>query len=182
MKTAVPLIALLTMGIVLAPAVRAHDMSTDRLMAFADHLFETGDYYRAITEYERVVFFDPDAAAAITARYQIAMSYYRGGKYSLAARHFRNLAERYPDEAAGKKAAYMVAESHYKDDDYRSAIAALGAFLERYPADPETHPALILLGRCHLREGNWKRAAEAFGSSGVMTELHTNVSGSQAPN
>jgi len=162
MKAAVSLIALLTMEIVLALPLRAHDVSVDGMMAFADHLFETGDYYRAITEYERVVFFDPDAATALAARYRIAMSYYRGGKYSLAARHFRNLAERYPDEAFGKKAAFMVAESHYKDDDYRSAIAALGAFLERYPADPETHPALILLGRCHLREGNWERAREIF--------------------
>ncbi len=162
MKAALPLIALLTAGIVLAPPLRAHVVSADRSMAFADPLFETGDYYRAITEYERVVFYDPDAAAALRARYQIGMSYYKGGKYSAAARHFRDLAKRYPDGEVGRNAAFMVAEAHYKDDDFKAAIAALDAFLAGYPADPTADRALILLGRCHLREGNWTRAAEIF--------------------
>ncbi len=164
MRRALPLVALLALGAVFAPPLQARDASVEGMMAFADHLFETGDYYRAITEYERVVFFHPDAPAALTARYQIGMSYYKGGKYSLAARHFGNLAERDPDGAVGRKAALMAAESRYKDGDYRSAIAALGAFLERHPAGPDTDSALLLLGRCHLREGDWKRAAEVFES------------------
>ncbi len=164
MKAAIPLIALLVLGIVVAGPLRAQDISADGMMAFADHLFEAGDYYRAITEYERVVFFRPDTAAAARARYQIAMSYYRGGKFAIAAREFRNLAERQPDGAFAKQSALMAAESDYRNGDYRSAIAALDAFLGKYPADPETDRALILLGRCHLREGNWKRAAEVFES------------------
>ena len=165
---ALPVVALLSLGLVLAPPARAQAETVDRMMAFADHLFAAGDYYRAITEYERVAFHHPDAPQALTARFQVAMCYYRGGKFSLAARHFGDLAGRSPDEAVAKKAALMVAESHYRDGDYRSAIAALDAFLGRYPAGPETDAAVILLGRCHLREGNWERAAKIFES--VPTE------------
>src|SRR5574342_220245 len=145
MKAAVALVALLMAGFVAHP-LGAHDMSGDEMMAFADHLFETGDYYRAITEYERVLFHHPDGAAASRARFQIAMSYYRGGKFAIAAREFRNLAERLPDDAFAKKSAVMAAESDYRNGDYRSAIAALDAFIEKYPADPEADRALILLG------------------------------------
>ncbi len=164
MKAAVFLIALLTSGIVFGSPLRASDMSADDMTAFADHLFESGDYYRAITEYERVAYFHPGTAAAERARFQIAMSYYRGGKFGIAARDFRNLAERQPDGVFAKQSALMAAESDYRNGEYRSAIAALDAFLGKYPADPETDRARILLGRCHLREGSWKRAAEVFES------------------
>lgn len=163
MKAALALAALLALGVVASP-VRAHDPSADDTAAFADHLFETGDYYRAITEYERVAFSHPGTAAAERARFQIAMSYYRGGKFAIAARGFRDLAERGPDGALARQAALMAAESDYRNGDDRSAIAALDAFLGKYPADPERDRALILLGRCHLRGGDWKRAAEVFES------------------
>lgn len=164
MKAAALLVALLAAGIVLAGPARAHDASVDAMTAFADRLFESGDYYRAITEYERVAFHHPDGAAAPRARYRIAMCYYMGGKFSLAARHFRDFAERYPDEPLGRQAAFMVAEARYKDNDFQAAIAALDAVLAKRPAGPEGDAALVLLGRCHLREGNWERAAEIFES------------------
>ena len=163
---AIIVIAMLSLGIVLAaPApAPASGESVDGMIAFADHLFETGDYYRAITEYERVVFYHPDAPGALRARYQIAMSYYKGEKYPVAARHFVDLAARYPDQPLGEKAALMAAEAHYKNGDTRFAIDAIDAYLQRYPAGPGTDAALVLLGRCRLREGDWKRAAEVFES------------------
>src|SRR3990170_2027757 len=39
--------------------VHAQESSPEKIMSFADHLYEQGDYYRAITEYERVIFFYP---------------------------------------------------------------------------------------------------------------------------
>ncbi len=164
MRAAAPLVALLLLGIVAAHPVRAHDSSADETIAFADSLFDAGDYYRAITEYERVAFHHPQTAAASRARFRIALSYYRGGKFAIAAAKFREFAAQRPDDPFAKESALMAAESDYRNGEYASAIGALGAFVERHPAGPETDRALILLGRCRLREGDWNGAAEAFRS------------------
>ncbi len=161
---AAALIALLLLGSAAAPPVRAAGDAADEMIAFADHLFEAGDYYRAITEYERVAFHHPAAPAALRARYRIALSYYRGEKYADAARRFREFAARHPDDALGEEAAFMAAEADYKNGDTRAAAEAIDAYLRQYPAGPRADAALVLLGRCRLREGEWKRAAEIFGT------------------
>ncbi|MDD4737561.1 MAG: hypothetical protein PHP44_15790 [Kiritimatiellae bacterium] len=64
----------------------------DEVLGFADHLFEQTDYYRAITEYERYLFFMPESPRAPWVRYRIAESYLRGEQYEEAMLRFGKLA------------------------------------------------------------------------------------------
>ncbi len=58
-------------------------------LAFADSLFKSGNYYQAITEYKRYLFFDEDSSAAGYCFSQIAESYKAGGFYEKAENNFR---------------------------------------------------------------------------------------------
>ena len=51
-------------GFCLALASICGAQEPDSIRAFGDHLFQQGDYYRAITEYERFVFLAPERADA----------------------------------------------------------------------------------------------------------------------
>lgn len=51
---------------------------------FADSLADEGDYYRAITEYKRVLFYFPDYQKQNWVKFQIGRMYYEGGRYSAA--------------------------------------------------------------------------------------------------
>ena len=65
---------------------------------FADHLLAKGDYYRAITEYERVLFFHPGSALAKTARFRIAEAYLRGERYDQGSCSWNHNFARAPDD------------------------------------------------------------------------------------
>lgn len=134
------------------------------MMAFADHLFDQADYYRAITEYERVIFHFPGHALAKTARYRIAHSYFRGDKLAPAIERFRTLATDFPAEATGRDSLFMLAEAQYLSRDYRASQETFAAFLAAYPDDPRRDKAAIRNGWAHLRQGDWRGAETAFQS------------------
>ncbi len=130
------------------------------LMAFADHLFEQGDYYRAITEYERVLFHHSGHALADRARFQIALAYFKGDKLDQAIKRFRELAR---DPAGGENsraALLMLGEAQYRKGDLERAAESYAEFLAAFPGDPRAEGARIKLGLALLRKGEWQQAAE----------------------
>ena len=59
-------------------------------LAFADYLFQKGDYRRAIGEYERFIFEDTSARSPAYARLMIGESEYRLGDFAAAGGAFRD--------------------------------------------------------------------------------------------
>ncbi len=154
------------------PCGHAQESSPEKIMSFADHLYEQGDYYRAITEYERVVFFFPKHPLAKTAQYQIAMSYYKGEKLTQAIDRFRALSDQYRGEQIGRKSLFMLAETYYQKKDYDQAINVLDIFLSSFPDDPQADAARIKMGLSYLRQGDWQRAADEFQKLPPGAPLH----------
>lgn len=144
------------------PAVSAADRESERIMAFADHLFEQADYYRAITEYERLLFHYPEDPLAGKARFRIALCYFRGDRLLPAIERFRALAEAHHGKDLGRDALFMLSEAHLLNKDYPAVRAACRSFLAAYPADPRADACRIRIGWSFLREGDWRAAAEAF--------------------
>ena len=142
--------------------VHSQESSPEKIMSFADHLYEQVDYYRAITEYERVIFFYPKHPLVKKARYQIAMSYYKGEKFTQAIDRFRALSDQYREEEIGRKALFMLAETYYQKKDYDQAINVLDIFLTSYPDDSQADAARIKMGLSNLRQGDWRQAEEEF--------------------
>jgi TM2 domain-containing membrane protein YozV len=138
------------------------ELPAEKMLSFADHLFDQGDYYRAITEYERVIFFYPDLPQAKTARFQIAHSYFKGEKFDQAIARFRAVADDYRNEELGRKALFMVGEAYYQKRDYGRSAEVFTAFVEAYPDDPRADAARLKIGWSYLRQGNWAEATGEF--------------------
>lgn len=137
-------------------------LTPEMALSFGDHLYDQGDYYRAITEYERVLYFFPNDPEAKTAHYKIALSYLKGEKWGQAIERFRSLADRYPGEDIGRKARFMVAETYFKKKDYPLAIPAYNEFLSQYPEDPQADHARMKMGWSYLFQCQWEQGAETF--------------------
>ncbi|MDH4163168.1 MAG: tetratricopeptide repeat protein [Nitrospirota bacterium] len=155
------LIAALMLLTTTMPALSSDSAGRD-LLSFADHLYAQGDYYRAITEYERVMFLHPGTPEAKTARFQIARSYFQSGKYTQAIERFRTLVMDLPSDPLGEQAQFMLAETYYRKGEYQSSIDGWETFLRSYPHSGRVDAAHIRLGWCHLRQGSAARAAEEF--------------------
>lgn len=156
----------------LAVVSSAEDMGPEKIMSFANYLFEQADYYRAITEYERLIFFYPKHPLAKTAAFQIAKSYLKGGKYTQAAQRFRALAEMHPDDDIGIKSFLMTAEAYYQKGSFGRAIDVLESFISSYPSDPHIDAARIKIGLAYLRAGEWRKAREELRKVPDKSSLH----------
>uniref|UniRef100_C6E6V4 Tetratricopeptide TPR_2 repeat protein n=1 Tax=Geobacter sp. (strain M21) TaxID=443144 RepID=C6E6V4_GEOSM len=137
-------------------------LTAESALSFGDHLFDQGDYYRAISEYERVLYFFPAEPAAKAAQYKIALSYLKGEKWGVAVEKFRTLAGRHPDEETGRKALFMVGETYFAKKDHASALAAYQEFVSRYPQESQSDEARMKMGWCYLSQGQWEQGAGAF--------------------
>jgi tetratricopeptide (TPR) repeat protein len=155
----------------------ADEMSAEKMLSFADHLFADGDYYRAITEYERVLFFYPEHAHARTAKLQIANCYLQGNRFDQAIERFRALSEEFPNDEVGKKALFLLGEANYQKREYARAAEIFASFIERYPDDERVDAARIRTGWCFLRQGKWRQAMEEFGKLPPDSPLHAQAGG-----
>lgn len=151
---------LLIVGAGLAGAAEPSDSRP--VMAFADDLFSRGDYYRAITEYERFVFLSPEAPQAGRARLQVGMCYYRGEKWEAARDQFLKLKERNSASPEGRDAWLMLAITYYRLQKYTMAEALIEEFIRKYPNDDRMGDAVIMKGICLARFGNNEWARESF--------------------
>ena len=93
----------------------------ESIRAFGDHLFRQGDYYRAITEYERFAFLSPEHPDVAEVRLRIGEAYYFGEKWDAAARMFRALETPETDRDVQRTAALYLAAVAMQQKDLQRA-------------------------------------------------------------
>lgn len=170
-------ILLLSLTLLCGHGAFAGEMPAENMFAFAEKLFEQGDYYRAITEYERVSFFYPDHQLAKTARFRIAHAYLKGDKTEQAIERFRALHKDFPGEETGRRAYFMLGEAHYQKRDYLRAADIFATYIETYPGDKQADAARIKAGWSNLRQGRWRQATEEFKKLPPDSPLHAQAEG-----
>jgi len=160
------LITILTLCTIISSPVKAQDFSSlpekEKILTFADYLFETKEYYRAITEYTRFLFFFPDDPLVKVIRLKIAYAYQKGEQWLDALRLFEFLWRDYADQEIGKEACFQSAETLRLQKKYQSAIERYRLFIETFPEDERVNTAFFHLGCIQLERNEWMEAAGAF--------------------
>lgn len=140
---------------------RAGGTQTDEALGFAGHLLRQGDYYRAITEYERAIYLSSgDLNIEQEARLGIAMSYLRGGKPDEAARRLVILSNEWKGSEKEAEILLALAEAQGQRGDHRLAEEALTRTLATALDSSATDSARIQLIWTRLRLGNSAGARE----------------------
>ena len=129
--------------------------------AFAERLFEEGDYYRAIGEYKRYAFLYPQEKAIEKAFFRIAESYYRAEKWKEATDAFNKFIADYPASALIPDAFYQqgLAEKQLKRFD-----EALLTFerLSKIQAGRYFDKAIYEMALILLEKEDWEGARNLF--------------------
>lgn len=116
-------------------------------MLFANHLFEEGDYFRAITEYKRFLFISSTEEEQLFARQRIFLSFKRAGRLEEAAAYLGNFNdEHYMNTEKGKLYLLMHDTEHAR----------------QYFKLVNSDTVRILTGWSHMLDGNWERSREVF--------------------
>lgn len=105
---------------------------------FAESLYRQGDYYRAITEYKRLLFEQPQAAEAPLAQLRIGQSLMAGERWQEAATALQKLLERYPQATETLRAKLLLADIPYRQGRFSLA----GERYREFAAEQQQHPQL----------------------------------------
>jgi tetratricopeptide (TPR) repeat protein len=134
----------------------------DLQMGLADRFFQEGDYYRAITEYKRFLFFFPQSPRADEAMQKIAKSYFNGKRWNEAIQAIDELGKVFPSSKFIPEAILLQGLSFAEKKDYAQARFFFRKVQEISPATPLADEAQWQIALTYVKEENWKEAGQEF--------------------
>ncbi len=99
---------------------------------------KTGQYDRAIQQYQMLLKEKPAAPEAPEFEFRVAKSYFFLHKFAEAVSGYKDLIKRYPTSPWAEKASYEIGVAYFTSgeqhsDVYEDAITAFESFIKRYP-------------------------------------------------
>ena len=170
----IALLLLLAFVILWAPRFAVSEqiiIDADLQFDLARGFMDKGDYGRAISEYERFIYFFPKERRVSLARELIGLCYLDDGKFDDARNVFATTFRADPDSPMAKKALFLTGESYYKEGIYNKAENFYNEVLTRYPSDSLRNNALYRLGWTRMQENRWREASEDFKRVGAESSL-----------
>lgn len=140
----------------------AQPTSASAIYDFALHLFRSGDYYRAITEFKRFTVLFPQEERFAAAQLLIGLALEEERMYEEAVAHFQHWPVSTDVTDATRIAAFKPGEVRFLQGQYRQAALLLQGFLEHYPQGPLVTYARYLLGFSWALDGQLVQAQHVF--------------------
>ncbi|KZD19031.1 MAG: hypothetical protein GX465_16655 [Acidobacteria bacterium] len=132
--------------------------SSDMDIGFAESLLREGDYYRAISEYKRIIYYYPDTPEADSARIGEGRALFFAGQSGLLQQWFYAL----PASTPIRSGAILLTARGVLDSGMPStAVSFLSSHADEVSETdlPEYH---FLCGMAGVYEGSYEAAAESF--------------------
>ena len=136
-------------------------------LRFAESLFAERDYYRAITEYKRYLFLNPQSPRAGWVQFRIGESYLNGGKLDAARFAFEDLLKTQKDPRLRRWVFLAMARAFYKRGMLKQSAGVLDQLIPELKDPDLLGHAYYLTGCARLKIGEAKKAKSAFESVGA---------------
>lgn len=134
--------------------------SPENILKFADFLYTQGDYLRAVGEYQRYLFLQPEKSEQI--HYKIAVCYRFGGKTEQAIQGFETLLRMSPKSQYASRAYYQIGATYFLMDQFEQSALFLRETLPRITDTQQHAEAEQLIGLSYLMQKQWSEAGEIF--------------------
>ncbi|MEE9147101.1 MAG: tetratricopeptide repeat protein [Candidatus Tectomicrobia bacterium] len=122
------------------------DPAGTSLYSFGLHLFQLGEYYRAITELKRFSLLFPRHQRQPAAYVLIGLALQENGRYDAAMVYFQGLRQRHKAADVDRIAAFKLGELRFVQQQYDQAVKHFQHFLNAFPDGPLAHRTTYLLG------------------------------------
>jgi len=160
-------ILLVSLFLLLAGEARAQEegkriIDEKSQMGLGDYFFEDGDYYRAITEYQRFLFFFPASLRVEEARWKIASSYFQGKKWDDALSAADELLKRHPSSPWTAEAILLKGRCWMEKKEFSQARHHFARAKDVSPGSLAAQEAQWQSAVSYLQEERWKEAAAEF--------------------
>jgi tetratricopeptide (TPR) repeat protein len=129
---------------------------------FAENYFTKGEYYRAIGEYERFIYFFPLSDKVELARYKIGLSLLKGEQYIEAIKAFNKLIEDYENTGYTFKSYLNISKAYVLLKRYDAALTSINNLITIAPNQEIRDEAYYEGGWVYLEMGLWEKARQYF--------------------
>jgi len=129
------------------------------ILKFAEYLYDEGDYIRAAGEYQRYLFYLPQAADKTV--YKIALCYRLSGKSKRAILFWETILREYPESEFVTSAHYQIGYSYFLMGQYEHSISHLSENLSEIE---DGWKPKYLIGLSYLQRKRWSDASLIFDS------------------
>jgi outer membrane protein assembly factor BamD (BamD/ComL family) len=137
-------------------------IDSEEQFQFAQQTMETGEYLRAVVEFERFIHFFPNDEKISQAQYLIGLCYLKAKEYALARRSLENVYGSYSGRPVAGKALFLVGESYYRQGLQKEAQEVFKKVIETYPHLDVKHAAQYRLAWSRMKSDQWREASETF--------------------
>jgi tetratricopeptide (TPR) repeat protein len=128
---------------------------TDRIqLKLGDAFMEEGEFYRAITEYKKLLILFPDSEQADYALFKIGMAYYQGEEYESSVQSLSTLRANYKESKHLAQARYLQGISYWKLKQLEQAGETFDSLAKDYPQSPFAPLSLVAASLVALDEEN----------------------------
>ena len=130
--------------------------------AFADSLFQEGDYLNAAHEYKRLLFLHPNTPQSDFIAFRVAASYQNAGKLKNAIRAYQFLIDTYPESSLVARCKNNIAQCHILLGNSKHGLSSLKRFLEEHTESDLAPRAHFTIGILHTDKREWIHARQVW--------------------
>jgi len=131
-------------------------------MDLADHFFQDGDYYRAVTEYKRFLFFFPRSTQVEGVLLKVAKAYYNGKKWDEAITSCDHLLKRFPLSPLKAEVLLLTGYAHTEKKEWAQARHFFRLVADGFPDTPSGEEGQRRVALTYVKEEKWREAAAEF--------------------
>lgn len=132
------------------------------IASFGDSLFEDEDYYRAITEYKRLIHLYPETSLAKEASLKIAIAYIEGKRFDAALSALEKFRQTYSNDPLSLEALFLKGEAWFAAANYREALRVFELAQIEALSLEDKNRARAARGWTLMKMGKWKAASSSF--------------------
>ncbi|MFH1626339.1 MAG: tetratricopeptide repeat protein [Pseudomonadota bacterium] len=149
-------------------------MIVDEVSQFnlARQFFDDGDYYRAITEYKRFIYYFPESSLLEMAYFKIGEAYFKGKKWKQAIHAFERLRKEFPRGMLTDRSYYLSGMASFYENDYDSSRRQFRNLISSFPESELLDDAELQIAMSYVEEEKWLAASESFRAISEESELY----------
>jgi len=151
--------------------IKAQNLDKQKL--FADSLFYSENYFDAITEFKRLIFFANDNKTLFEANYKIALCYKAGGKYDNAIKYFNFAKLNTKLFKDSLESDLQIIRTNILRRTIPNALSLLKKLKNISPNQIDTSMINYWSGWAYLMNDNWKSASIEFAKIDKFHSLKT---------
>jgi tetratricopeptide (TPR) repeat protein len=137
-------------------------IDADKQYELADHYFTNQDFSRAITEYQRFIYFFPQNERTELAMFKIGLAHFKSRYFNKAIQTFQELIDQYGETELGIKSYFMISEGYAASNLFDAAIANLNNLATLSDDADIRDEAYYRIGWLYIETASWEDADRYF--------------------